>query len=161
MVKSATKLWIAEKSHFKPQAISLTLFLCSKQSAYHEPTNCKLYYFLKWLQYSQENWGCCLRNKNSPCNSSEIVLPIRTQPHHQDGLLEPCQTLAVLLGLLNTSFMLSVIWIIEHFLHKPIGNNSQTYIIAWLLSFLGDQTLGGVGFSGFFFKERRPRLLQL
>lgn len=128
MVKSATKLWIAEKSCFKPQAISLNLFLCSKQSAYHELTNGKLYYFLKWLQYSQENWGCCLRNKNSPCNSNEIALPIRTQPHHQDGLFVPCQTLAVLLGLSNTFFMLPVIWVFEHSLRKPISNNLGTDI---------------------------------
>lgn len=128
MVKSATKLWIAEKSRFKPQAISLNLFLYSKQSAYHELTNSKLYYFLKWLQYSQENWGCCLRNKNSPCSSSEIGLPIRIQPHHQDGLCGPCQTLAVLLGLLNTFFRLSAIWVLEHLLRKPISSNLVTDI---------------------------------
>lgn len=156
MVKSATKLWIAEKSRFKPQAISLNLFLYSKQSAYHELTNSKLYYFLKWLQYSRENWGCCLRNKNSPCSSSETALPIRTQPHHQDGLCGPCQTLAVLLGLLNTFFMLSVIWVHEYFLRKPISSNLVTDICNCLafLFFWRTKLWAGLGFLESFSKRQ-------
>lgn len=154
MVKSVSTLWTAEKSHFKPQAIPLNLFLYSKQSAYHELTNCKLYYFLKWLQDSQENWGFCLQKKNSPCNSSETLLPTRTQPHHQDGLFGPWQILAALLGLLNTSFN-AVITVFELFLHKSISNNVVTDIYNWHFC------LGGVGFSGVFFKERRTGILQL
>ena len=131
MVKPATKLWIAEKFCFSPQAISLNLLLYSKQSAYHELTNCKLFFPEVTAVLQKELRFCCLQNKNSTRNSSEIVLPvlsITSLISHIIGMgyWGPFKPWMFCYGCYILFFTLAVMRMFEHFLHKTISNNLVT-----------------------------------